>query len=34
VTLLLGAGILERPESGGVEFPYDRVHVEFDMIAA
>ena len=34
VTLLLGAGILERTESGGVEFPYDRVHVEFDMMAA
>lgn len=34
VTLLLSAGILERTESGGVEFPYDRVHVEFDMVAA
>jgi predicted transcriptional regulator len=34
VTLLLDAGILERAESGGVEFPYDRVHVEFDMTAA
>ena len=34
VTLLAGAGILERTESGGVEFPYDRVHVEFDMMAA
>jgi hypothetical protein len=34
VTLLLGAGILERTERGGVEFPYDRVHVEFDMMAA
>jgi len=34
VTLLLGAGILERTVSGGVEFPYDRVHVEFDMMAA
>ena len=34
VTLLLGAGILERTERGGVEFPYDRVHVEFDLMAA
>jgi len=34
VTLLLGAGILERTARGGVEFPYDRVHVEFDMMAA
>jgi predicted transcriptional regulator len=34
VTLLLNAGILERTESGGVEFPYDRVHVAFDMMAA
>jgi len=33
VTLLLGAGILERAERG-VEFPYDRVQVEFDMMAA
>ena len=33
VTLLLDAGILEQAESGGVEFPYDRVHVEFDMAA-
>jgi predicted transcriptional regulator len=34
VTLLLGAGILDRTECGGVEFPYDRVHVEFDIMAA
>jgi predicted transcriptional regulator len=34
VTLLVNAGILERAEKGGVEFPYDRVHVEFDMLAA
>jgi predicted transcriptional regulator len=34
VTQLLNAGILERTESGGVEFPYDRVHVAFDMVAA
>jgi predicted transcriptional regulator len=34
VTLLINAGILERTERGAVEFPYDRVHVEFDMMAA
>ena len=34
VTLLANAGILERTEKGAVEFPYDRVHVEFDMMAA
>ena len=34
VTLLLDAGILERSKRGGVEFPYGRVHVEFDMMAA
>jgi predicted transcriptional regulator len=34
VTMLVNAGILERTESGGVEFPYDRVHVEFDLMAA
>jgi predicted transcriptional regulator len=34
VTMLANAGIVERTESGAVEFPYDRVHVEFDMMAA
>jgi predicted transcriptional regulator len=34
VTRLVNAGILERTEKGAVEFPYDRVHVEFDMVAA
>ena len=34
VTMLANAGILERTDSGAVEFPYDRVHVEFDMMAA
>jgi predicted transcriptional regulator len=34
VTLLVNAGILERTDKGAVEFPYDRVHVEFDMMAA
>lgn len=34
VTMLANAGILERTERGAVEFPYDRVHVEFDMAIA
>ena len=34
VTMLANAGILERTERGAVQFPYDRVHVEFDMMAA
>jgi predicted transcriptional regulator len=34
VTLLANAGILERTERGAVEFPYDRVHIEFDLMAA
>ncbi|MGH7979832.1 MAG: hypothetical protein ACREE6_10690 [Limisphaerales bacterium] len=34
VTMLANAGIVERTDSGAVEFPCDRVHVEFDMMAA
>jgi predicted transcriptional regulator len=34
VTLLVNSGVLQRTEKGAVEFPYDRVHVEFDMMAA
>jgi predicted transcriptional regulator len=34
VTLLINVGILDRTEKGAVEFPYDRVHVAFDMMAA
>ena len=34
MTMLINAGIVERTQSGAVEFPYDRVHVEFDMMAA
>lgn len=34
VTMLVKFGILERTESGNVEFPYDRVHVAFDMMTA
>jgi predicted transcriptional regulator len=33
VTMLANAGGLERTERGAVEFPYDRVHVAFDMTA-
>ena len=34
VTALLSAGVLNRTESGGVEFPYDAVKVEFLLQAA
>ena len=34
ITMLINAGIVERTASGKVEFPYDHVHVEFDMMAA
>lgn len=34
VTMLANAGIVERIESGAVEFPYERVHVEFDVTVA
>lgn len=34
VTALLKAGLLERAESGGIEFPYDIVRVEFELKAA
>jgi predicted transcriptional regulator len=34
VTMLASAGIVERTVSGAVEFPYDRVHVEFDMMVS
>lgn len=34
VTLLIDAGLVERTDEGAVEFPYDRVHVAFDMMAA
>jgi predicted transcriptional regulator len=34
VTALLKAGILERVEGGGVEFPYEAVKVEFLLQAA
>jgi predicted transcriptional regulator len=34
VTALLEAGILNRVESGGIEFPFDAVKVEFELRAA
>ena len=34
VTALLAAGILQRTESGAVEFPFDAVRVEFVLEAA
>lgn len=34
VTALLNAGLLDRSESGGIEFPFDAVKVEFVMRAA
>lgn len=33
VTSLLGAGLLDQ-EDGKLHFPYDRIHVEFDIDAA
>jgi predicted transcriptional regulator len=34
VTALLTAGVLNRAESGGIEFPFDTVKVEFLLQAA
>ena len=34
VTALLGAGILDRTETGGIVFPFDAVQVEFTLRAA
>lgn len=34
VTALLTAGVLSRAESGGIEFPFDAVKVEFLLHAA
>lgn len=33
VTTLINAGVIDRTDTG-VEFPYDRVHFEFDVSAA
>ena len=34
VTALLTAGVLDRTESGAIEFPFDAVKVEFLLQAA
>jgi predicted transcriptional regulator len=34
VQALLKAGILDRAKDGGIEFPYDEVHVDFVLRAA
>ena len=34
ITALLNAGVLDRPEGGGVVFPYEAVKVEFLLRAA
>ena len=34
ITALLAAGLLNRTETGNVEFPYDAVKVEFRLQAA
>lgn len=34
VTALINAGLLDRVEGGGIEFPYDAVKVEFLLHAA
>jgi len=34
IHLLLDAGVIERADTGKVEFPYDRVHVDFMLDAA
>jgi predicted transcriptional regulator len=34
VTALITAGLINKTETGKVEFPYDRVHVDFEIKAA
>lgn len=34
ITALLHAGVLDRADNGGVEFPYEAVHVDFTVTAA
>jgi predicted transcriptional regulator len=34
IHVLLRAGILEKAAEGGVEFPYDAIHVDFLLKAA
>ncbi len=34
VDALLKSGVIDKAETGGVEFPYDRLHIEFEIDAA
>lgn len=34
VTLLFNAGVVERGKDGRMSFPYDRIHVDFELSAA
>jgi predicted transcriptional regulator len=34
ITALIKAGIINKTDEGKVEFPYDRVHVDFEIKAA
>ena len=34
VTALIKAGVINKTEEGKIEFPYDRVHVDFEIKAA
>lgn len=34
VTALIKAGVIDKTEDSKVEFPYDRVHVDFEIKAA
>ena len=34
VALLIEAGVIDRDESGKVVFPYERIHVDFEIPAA
>lgn len=34
VEMLLKSGVIDKAEKGGIIFPYDRIHFEFDIEAA
>jgi predicted transcriptional regulator len=34
VDMLLVSGVIDKAEGGGIIFPYDRIHLEFDIEAA
>ena len=34
VDTLLKSGVIDKSETGGIVFPYDRIHFEFDIQAA